>query len=101
MENINIFYCDEPQPLEELMQMVKEDLLKKYLDTPDFGKTVQKFTKLTKENMLVSFDLDIIRQERKKSRPVKYLYEKHVHERIESDMEKAKKADSDLEHNDL
>ena len=83
------------------MQIVKEDLFKKYPNSKDVEKTVQKFTKLTKENMLVSFDLDIIRQERKKSRPVKYLYEKRVHERIESDMEKAKKADSDLEHNDL
>nr|XP_022340934.1 uncharacterized protein LOC111135292 isoform X1 [Crassostrea virginica] len=101
LKNINIFYCDKPQPLEELMQIVKEDLFKKYPNSKDVEKTVQKFTKLTKENMLVSFDLDIIRQERKKSRPVKYLYEKRVHERIESDMEKAKKADSDLEHNDL
>ena len=97
LKNINVFYCDKSQPLEELMQMVKEDLLKKYPDTPDFGKTVQKFTKLTKENLLVSLDLDIVRDQREQPTDYKYDFEKRFFQNIKSNIEKAKEADRDLD----
>ena len=97
LENINIFYCDEPQPLEELMQTVKEDVLKKYPDTPDFGETVRKFTKLTKENLLVSLDLDYYRKYRPQPKSGKVWIENFLLMDIKSNIEKAKEADRDLD----
>ncbi|XP_078327401.1 uncharacterized protein LOC111114503 isoform X1 [Crassostrea virginica] len=101
LENINICYCEEPQPLEEFMQIVKEDVLEKFPDTPDFVETVGKFTKLTKENLLVSVDLDYFRQKREQPTDYKYYIEKRFFEDIKSDIEKAKEADRDLEHTNL
>ena len=101
LKNVNICYCEEPQPLEDFMQTVKEDVLKKYPDTPDFGETVGKFTKLTKENLLVSLDLDYFRQKRENPTDYKYYIEKRFFEDIKADMKKAKEADRDLEHANL
>ncbi|XP_078327408.1 uncharacterized protein LOC111112179 isoform X1 [Crassostrea virginica] len=97
LKNINIFYCDKPQPLEEFMQIVKEDVLKKYPDTPDFGETVGKFTKLTKENLLVSLDLDYYREYRQQTDQAKVNMEDFLLMDIMSNIEKAKEADRDLD----
>ena len=97
LKNINIFYCDKPQPLEEFMQIVKEDVLKKYPDTPDFGETVRKFTKLTKENLLVSLDLDYYREYRLETDQAKENMEDFFLQDIISNIEKAKEADRDLD----
>ena len=102
LKNINIFYCDEPQPFEEFMQIVKEDFLEKYPDSPDFGKTVRKFTKLTKENLFFSIDTDYISRQRCiHGSSFMFVFEEPFMKNIKSDMEKAKEADKDLEHTNL
>ncbi|XP_078327399.1 uncharacterized protein LOC111112178 isoform X2 [Crassostrea virginica] len=102
LKNINTFYCDKPQPFEEFMQIVKEDFLEKYPDSPDFGKTVGKFTKLTKENLFFSIDMDyIIRQRCIHGSSFMFVFEEPFMKNIISDMEKAKEADKDLEHTNL
>ena len=79
------------------MQTVKEDILKKYPNSKDVEKTVQKFTKLTKENLLVSLDLDIVRDQREQPTDYKYYFEKRFFQNIKSDMKKAKEADRNLD----
>ena len=79
------------------MQTVKKDVLKKYPDTPDFGETVRKFTKLTKENLLVSLDLDDYREYRLETDQAKVNMEDFFLQDIISNIEKAKEADRDLD----
>lgn len=54
LNNINIFYNNKPDPIDELMQDVKIGILKNYPNFPDFENTVKKFSSYTKESLLFS-----------------------------------------------
>lgn len=102
LKNTNIFYNDKPEPLKEFMQNVKTDNM---MEFPKFEKTVEKFCRLTTENLLFSFDFDTICK-----RPMHMVFANKQHKimmeqsfmaDVKTNIERAERVDKDMDHTSL
>lgn len=100
LKNINIFYNEKFDPLEELMQNIKTDILETFLDIPDFENSVKKFSRLTKENLLFSWDFDEIKESINDRFMLKMHREHKIIKAIKSDFERAKEVDKKMDLTD-
>lgn len=109
LKNENIFYDNKPDSIKEFVQKVKVDILenleiffgkfgKPYI--PDFENSVNKFSSLTKENLLISCEFDL--------NDLNAVGLIHVHniedelmKHIQSDLGRIEKVDKDLDYSDL
>lgn len=57
LKDTNIFYNNKPEPLKEFKQNVKTDIT---MEFPNFEKTVENFCRPTTENLLFTFDVDVV-----------------------------------------
>lgn len=60
LKNVNIFYSEKFDFIEEFMQDIKVDILKNFLEILDFENSVRKLSSRIRDNFLFSFDLDNI-----------------------------------------
>lgn len=97
LKNINVFYNEKFDPLNELMQNIKTDILEIYPDFPDFENSVKKFSRLTKENLLFSWDIDEIKESVNDRFMLKMHGEYKIIKAIKSDFERAKEVDKKMD----
>lgn len=100
LNNINIFYNNKPDPIDELMQDVKIGILKNYPNFPDFENTVKKFSSYTKESLLFSCNFDEIVDSINKPPLDRMRLEDSIIEDVRSDIERAENVDRDLDLTD-
>lgn len=100
LKNINIFYNEKFDPLEELMQNIKTDILETFPDIPDFENSVKKFSRLTKESLLFSWDFDEIKKRINDCFMLKMHREYKIVKDIKSDFERAKEVDKKMDLTD-
>lgn len=100
LKNINIFYNEKFDPLVELMQNVKTDILEIYPDIPDFENSVKQFSRFTKENLLFSCDFDKIKKSINDCVKLKMHLEHKIVKDIRSDFERAKEVDQKMDLTD-
>lgn len=99
LKNTNIFYNDKAEPLKEFMQNVKTDIS---MEFPKFEKTVEKFCRLTTENLLFSFDFDAVCK-----RPIgvpnqfRIMVEHSFMADVKTNIERAERVDKELDHTSL
>lgn len=82
------------------MQNVKTDILETFLDIPDFENSVKKFSRLTKENLLFSWDFDEIKESINDRFMLKMHREHKIIKAIKSDFERAKEVDKKMDLTD-
>lgn len=100
LNNINIFYNNKPDPIDELMQDVKIGILKNYPNFPDFENTVKKFSSYTKESLLFSCNFDEIVDSINKPPLDRMRLEDSIIEDVRSDIERAENVDRDWDLTD-
>lgn len=99
LKNTNIFYNDKAETLKEFMQNVKTDIS---MEFPKFEKTVEKFCRLTTENLLFSFDFDAVCK-----RPIgvpnqfRIMVEHSFMADVKTNIERAERVDKELDHTSL
>lgn len=105
LKDTNIFYNDKPEPLKEFMQNVKTDIT---MEFPNFEKTVEKFCRLTTENLLFIFDIDAVCEDfdticKRFSvhKQIKIMVEQTFMADVKTNIERAGKVDKDLDHTSL
>lgn len=87
--------------LKEFIQGVITNFLKTYSKTPDFERTVWKFSTLTKESLLFSCDIDHVHKTGKLSLLLNMRTEDQYLKDMAFDLERAKEMDRDLDHSNL
>lgn len=102
LQTINIFYKEKPDPLQEFIQDVKTIFLQRYPDTPDFEKTVAKYSSLTKENLVFTCGIDNPAMCKSGDQAFfsKAQLEQKFLRQMQSIMEKTERADRDLDHSE-
>lgn len=106
LKDTNIFYNDKPEPLKEYMQNVKTDFT---MEFPNFEKkTVEKFWRLTTENLLFTFDVDAvckdfdtISKRFSGHKQIKIVVEQSFMADVKTNIERAGRVDKDLDHTSL
>lgn len=103
LKDTNIFYNDKPEPLKEFMQNVKTDIT---MEFPNFDKKpVEKFCRLTTENLLFIFDVDAvckdfdtICKQFSGHKQIKIMVEQSFMADVKTNIERAGRVDKDLDH---
>lgn len=105
LKDTNIFYNDKPETLKEFMQNIKTDIT---MEFPNFEKTVEKFCRLTTENLLFTFDVDAvckdfdtISKRFSGHKQCKIMVEQSFMADVETNIERAGRVDKDLDHTSL
>lgn len=108
LKDTNIFYNDKPEPLKKFMQNVKTDIT---MEFPNFEKkTVEKFCRLTTENLLFTFDVnfdavckdfDTISKQFPGHKQCKIMVEQSLMADVKTNIERAGRVDKDLDHTSL
>lgn len=101
LKTINIFFSDKPEPLNEIMQKVKTDMMNNIPDLPKFDKTIEKFCSLTKENLLFSYKFDGVCEFLKTPYFSKKLFERDLLTAVNTNIERAEKVDREMVHTTL
>lgn len=100
LKNINVFYNEKFDPLGDLMQNIKTDILETFPDIPDFENSVKKFSRFTKENLLFSWDFGEIKESINDPLMFKTRLEYKIVKAIKSDFERAKEVDKKMDLTD-
>lgn len=106
MKDTNIFYNDKPEPLKEFMQNVKTDITMEFSNFEK--KPVEKFCRLTTENMLFIFDVDAVCKDfdticKRFSghKQIKIMVEQSFMADVKTNIERTGRVDQDLDHTSL
>lgn len=106
LKDTNIFYNDKPEPLKEFMQNVKTDIT---MEFPNFEKKpVEKFCRLTTENLLFIFDIDAVCEDfdticKRFSghKQIKIMVEQSFMADVKTNIERTGRVDKDLDYTSL